>query len=576
MQRISHNPQPLSSNSPLTRAAQTTAHSVHFGLTPEEQAAADAAAAAGGRAQAAKLFLDALGDLLKKEEASLKQLGEVLGDGIGSVSEGFLSKSGGKTGKGLESFLDTAGDGVGKGIEGFTGKAGTGLTNGLKTGMKNFSIPVNMWGIGAGVVAVPTLTASGITYLFHRMRVGDQKRMKLSIAAQKDKDLRNAILETFKKSEKVIKLSGGVAAALATTVAIGGVGRILTKASADRKMLMSRSIVEVEIAKKKANEEIRAEAGKAAIHVKEISQKIEERSKGNIDKIIPDRNYSFSEIKGQEQAVEQLQDLTLRILQSRRLQQLRHGIKERPFQDLLFIGPPGTGKTLSILTLVSEARKHGIKIDANVININNIEPELADHEMSTWRKISAENSKKGIITLLFLDEFDSIMKNPKLKDSLQTYMDGAKERDPNTFIVSNTNNPDVLSGPLLSRYGESIVFNSANQKVRYDILEAKLKEYKLRVPNQGAILKELSSITEGFNGRDFKNAVKATRMRVESDILKNPSRPIVPGKELECSPDLLRAAINNMKFKVALTNSEAYSQKALLKKAKLNSEQLPA
>jgi AAA+ superfamily predicted ATPase len=547
MQRISNSPQP---SSPLTRAAQTTAHSVHFGMTP---------------AEAKKLAEDylaigqAFGDVIKNNPDALKDIGS----GLGGV------------GKGLGSFFDTAGDDVGSGLEGFTGKAGTGITKGLNKAMKNFSIPPNMYAIIAGTVAVPTVTLSGITYLFHRMRVGDQKRMKLSVAAQKDKDLRNAILETFKKSEKVIKLSGGVAAALATTVAIGGVGRILTKASADRKMLMSRSIVEVDIAKKKANEEIRAEEGKAAIHVKEISQKIEERSKGNVDKIVPDREYSFDEIKGQKQAIEQLKDLKLRILQSNRLQQLRHGIKERHFQDLLFIGPPGTGKTLSILALISEAKKHGLKIDANVININNIEPDLAEHEINSWRKRSEENAKQGILTLDFLDEFDSIMKNPKFKDSLQTYMDGVKARG-NTIIIANTNNPDVLSGPILSRFGESVVFNSASQAVRYDILEAKLKEYKLRVPNQGAILKELSSTTDGFNGRDFKNAVKATRMRVESDILKDPSRPIVPGKELECSPDLLRAAINNMKFKVELTNSEAYSQKALLKKAKLNSEQLSA
>src|SRR4051812_46041079 len=87
---------------------------------------------------------------------------------------------------------------------------------------------------------------------------------------------------------------------------------------------------------------------------------------------------------------------------------------------------------------------------------------------------------------------------------------------------------------------------------------------------------ELAEMTDGYNGRDFKSICANLRLDAETKLLKDPSKMPAPGTPLECTPEEIIAAIQKLKFKVTLTNADAYSQEAMLKKANLNSEQLPA
>jgi AAA+ superfamily predicted ATPase len=438
------------------------------------------------------------------------------------------------------------------------------------TFIKNFAEAA---GYTAGVAIPATLMSQ---YLQHTARQSHEKMMTRLNARQLEgqQKMMSQLFNTFFK-KGLYALLGAVGlggfSVVGNSLSKGYAAKMtenaarktaLAKTKAEGKLAVKKAEAEANLLKVKADQEIRAEEGKVDARVKETGKTIAERVKGSIEPIEMKREHSLDDIHGQNDAIEEARAILLRIVNFERLKSFKIGGSERTFKPILMTGPPGTGKTETVRAITSMARKDNVNLSSYIVNINKIPPDLAGHTMDAMKTLAKENTQKGIKTLFFMDEMDSIQGKTEIGNEILTLMDGMNPLPDDVIILGATNKPENLPQALLSRF-EQIPFASATPDIRKTIFKSGFQHWKV-VPQADVDMDKIAALTEGFNGRDINKVVENIRKDLVNQALKNPSES--QQNELRVSQAQLEAAVRKMRFKVDLIDADSFKMENVLKR----------
>lgn len=183
-------------------------------------------------------------------------------------------------------------------------------------------------------------------------------------------------------------------------------------------------------------------------------------------------------------------------------------IDPKPRAILNFYGPPGTGKTMTAHAIAKEL---GLNILA--LNYADIESKYvgdAPKNLVKAFKTAEENN-----CLLFFDEADSFL--GKRIQNVQSSSDQAVNslRSQMFILLEQFNGIVVFATNLLGNYDrafESRIFRHIkldlpNKEERRKIIEKTVPKVALKVPLNNTLLDELAKISDGFSGREIKNAI---------------------------------------------------------------------
>lgn len=185
-------------------------------------------------------------------------------------------------------------------------------------------------------------------------------------------------------------------------------------------------------------------------------------------------------------------------------------IDSKPRLVLNFFGPPGTGKTMSAHALANELQKSIL-----LINYSDIESKFVGDAPKNLVKVFEEAKKSQ--SVLFFDEADSFLgkriesvsgSSDQAINSLRSQMLILLE-DFEGVVIFATNLVKNYDKAFESRILKHIEFKLPCENNRERILD---KMFVERLPlnediNRLELLKELSIISEGFSGRELKNAM---------------------------------------------------------------------
>lgn len=116
---------------------------------------------------------------------------------------------------------------------------------------------------------------------------------------------------------------------------------------------------------------------------------------------------------------------------------------------IFLIGAPGTGKTLIGRALGNELKKSVYLITKDMLQIGG---KTAENLKYLFEKLGQQNC------ILIFDEFDSIIKDPSLRTSLQSYLDGVKSMKATIIGTSNIDKISMLRDfPAMIRPGRFIM-----------------------------------------------------------------------------------------------------------------------
>lgn len=185
-------------------------------------------------------------------------------------------------------------------------------------------------------------------------------------------------------------------------------------------------------------------------------------------------------------------------------------IDSKPRLILNFFGAPGTGKTMSAHALANELQKNIL-----LINYSDIESKYVGDAPKNLVKVFEEAKKSQAV--LFFDEADSFLgkriesvsgSSDQAINSLRSQMLILLE-DFEGVVIFATNLVKNYDKAFESRILKHIEFKLPCLNNRERILDRMFVD-KLPLDigvNRGELLKELSKISEGFSGRELKNAM---------------------------------------------------------------------
>lgn len=435
--------------------------------------------------------------------------------------------------------------------------------------LPEISVPASFyWGLGtlSTALASPPML---IRYFFQNKLLQNKQKILLEVNAKKILEQQEMIKRLFgqlsglasKGIYGVLSAAGIAGAALVANSLGEGVSARMAE-SAAQKTARTKAKAEIKLAKAKADAEIRAEEGKVNARAQEAVKTIAERVKGAIEPVSMTREHSLDDIYGQDHAVEQAKSLLLRIIHFEKLKSLKANESERTFKPILMTGPPGTGKTETVRAIASMAKKDNVQVSPYIVNINKIPEDLAGHVMDEMRKLARENTEKGIKTLFFMDEMDSIQTKKSIVNEILTLINGVNPLPDDVIIMGATNYPDILPGSILSRF-DQIAFDSANANVRKSIFMSQFEQQKL-LPQDDVNMEKIAALTEGFNGRDINTVVENIRRKLVDDALKNPSES--QKAELPVLQKHLEDEIAKMRFKVALIGAKDFELENIVRR----------
>lgn len=228
---------------------------------------------------------------------------------------------------------------------------------------------------------------------------------------------------------------------------------------------------------------------------------------------------AFSEIAGQEAAVEEAKRLVLAINNPEVF--ARRGVK-RP-KGILFYGPPGTGKTL-----IAKA----IAIDSNAVFF-----EVSSSDIGTkWYGESEKKMQKvfddanaetanGNNVIIFIDEIDALAPSrddaheasKKVVSVLLRNLDGL-ESNPRVTLIAATNRPQDVD-PALKRSGridKIIRVGLPDKNGRAAILQVHIEKARRNATLKDELFSHdidfghVAQVTEGMCGADLANLINIT------------------------------------------------------------------
>ena len=204
-----------------------------------------------------------------------------------------------------------------------------------------------------------------------------------------------------------------------------------------------------------------------------------------------------------------------------------------PFKrGLIFAGEPGTGKTLVGKALMQETDNTFIWLTSK---------DLLTH----WGDIDAkafgrllEMAKELAPSVLFAEDIDDYLESKLAIDTIKTQMDGLDSMDGVVTILC-TNYPERIPKSLIdrpSRFDDVIIFNVPDETLRYEILDAHLKNVKIK--NRKSVLTATAKNSEGLTGAHLKEVVIYSILLASDD-----GREEVTGKDFIKALDKVQKTI---------------------------------
>lgn len=189
-------------------------------------------------------------------------------------------------------------------------------------------------------------------------------------------------------------------------------------------------------------------------------------------------------------------------------------VKLEPPRRFLLYGPPGTGKTM-----LAMAASNMLK--ATFFNVS-VDRVLSRYVGDSPRIISAifRVAYRKAPSIIFFDEIETLVaKRDTGKEAatgvVQTFLtelDGFKSKhlDKPVIVIAATNKPWMLDEAILSRFEKRVYIPLPDKEARKELfrLEIEKKGFTL----EGITYDELAEMTEGYSGRDIRNACKEAIM----------------------------------------------------------------
>ena len=163
-------------------------------------------------------------------------------------------------------------------------------------------------------------------------------------------------------------------------------------------------------------------------------------------------------------------------------------------RSFLLHGKPGMGKTVLVSRLAKEV------IDKGGVVFFNPSSHLLPHVFSMVKSMPTQP-----LTLVVLEEFDSIVSDPDEEANMLSILDGETQTS-NVIYVATTNHFDKISKRLLrpGRFTSIIEVKAPNKESRIHYLNTKIKD--------STEVEHLAGATEGFSVDELKEAVLATKI----------------------------------------------------------------
>jgi vacuolar protein-sorting-associated protein 4 len=237
------------------------------------------------------------------------------------------------------------------------------------------------------------------------------------------------------------------------------------------------------------------------------------------DTIITDRpNVNLSEVAGLDDAKQAIYDA---ILAPMKHPELFKGKARQPWRGILLYGPAGCGKTLIAKAVAAEVSATFFNVSA----ANIVSKWLGESERLVMSLF--EMARKNQPAIIFMDELDSIGVSRsgddvggerRLKTQLLTEMQGlASDQNERITLIGATNLPWELDFALRSRFEKRIHVPLPDKKARKEIFKIHIEDVELA---SEVDFEELSSLSEGYSGRDIGVVCREAAMEPIRDLQK--------------------------------------------------------
>ena len=187
-----------------------------------------------------------------------------------------------------------------------------------------------------------------------------------------------------------------------------------------------------------------------------------------------------------------------------------------------FSGPPGTGKTMAAHVIASELEKP--ILCANFSSVESMWVGEAPKRLKSVFKTAAEND-----AVLFFDEADSFL-GKRIKqiqfsadqalNSLRSEMLTLLEEF-DGIVIFSTNLIQNFDKAFESRILKFLEIELPNKEARLAIISSKIPQGAPIIDIETAQLEELAEISDGFSGREIRNAVLQGMVKSARAVVEN-------------------------------------------------------
>ncbi len=259
--------------------------------------------------------------------------------------------------------------------------------------------------------------------------------------------------------------------------------------------------------------------------------------KSKAKKTIADRpDVRFSDVAGEDEAVEELQEIKDFLVDPEKYQALGAKIP----RGCLLVGPPGTGKTLLARAVAGEANVPFFSISGS-----EFVEMFVGVGASRVRDLFKE-AKEAAPAIIFIDEIDAVGRQrgaglggghderEQTLNQLLVEMDGF-EKNEAVVMIAATNRVDILDPALLrpGRFDRQIVVDAPDVRGREKILQVHAKNKPLA---DDVDLARIAKLTSGMTGAELMNLMNESAL-----LTARKNKSLISMKELNESMERLMA-----------------------------------